>query len=338
MNPQPSSPSPKTNRGHKKPKDALLNQIINYLRLNHDLREAYLLCKKTTTTQSTNNFFKTTPTNQRSFTYTLLIITKSPRRMSGPHQPTAHNVMSEPQPVIANLTAGEVKQPHQSTENNKFNNKVTPQHCGAAQLQDTLHNHTQKQARVVLIPFTLKAVRKQLNTGCNFLSKTIANTPCIYKYESDKEHYHLTSPLSHAQVKEELQREWDTRYKRALYLHQNTNLLNSANQPEACFEILQSVLEQTCLGLIYVFMEYKPAYTGLLYLLHLCSLFTDLPEKVFSTSSYQTHHLLHHLQNARNNHRHKTRPILTLQDADRAWKKCGTFLHQANTLALRNLQ
>jgi len=328
MKPQPSPPSPKTNRGHKKPKDALLNQIINYLRLNHNLREAYLLCKKITTTQSTNNFFKTTPTNQRTFTYTLLIITK-------PQQP----VIGHRSPVIANpqVFLG-VKQPHQSTENNKFNNKVTPQHCGAAQLADTLHNHTQKQARVVLIPFTLKAVRKQLNTGCNFLSKTIANTPCIYKYESDKQHYHLTTPLSHAQVKEELLREWHIRYKRALYLHQNTNLLNSANQPEACFEILQSVLEQTCLGLIYVFMEYKPAYTGLLYLLHLCSLFTDLPEKVFSTSSYQTHHLLHHLQNARNNHRHKTRPILTLQDADRAWKKCGTFLHQANTLALRSLQ
>jgi len=317
MNPQPSPPSPKTNRGHKKPKDALLNQIINYLRLNHDLREAYLLCKKINTTQTTNNFFKTTTTNQRTFTYTLLIITK-------PQQP----VIGHRSPVIANPQV--------------FLGVKQPRHPDAGrdlpQLQDELHNHTQKQARVVLIPFTLKAVRKQLNTGCNFLSKTIANTPCIYKYESDKEHYHLTSPLSRAQVKEELQREWDTRYKRALYLHQNTNLLNSANQPEACFEILQSVLEQTCLGLIYVFMEYKPAYTGLLYLLHLCSLFTDLPEKVFSTSSYQTHHLLHHLQNARNNHRHKTRPILTLQDADRAWKKCGTFIHQANTLALRSLQ
>jgi len=301
-------------------KDPLLNQIINHLRLNHGLQLAYLLNKSTTTTQTHNHFPPAINTHQKTFTYTLLIITKSSKKI---------NVIAIPNAV------GE-KQPRKSTANSKFNNKVTPQHCGAAQLQDHLHNLTQKQATVHLIPFTLKAVRDQLNNGCNFLSKTLTQTPCIYKNE--EVNLTLTTTCYSPAVYEEIHHEWHTRIQRANYLYDKVSTLNATLEPVACFEILQNTLKQTCLGLIYLFLEYKPSHTGLTYLLHLCSLFTDLPHKHFSKNNYQTHHLLYHLHNANHLLLYKTKHNLTLHHADKAWKKTGQFLKEAKTLASQHLK
>jgi len=333
-------------------KDPLLNQIINHLRLNHGLQLAYLLNKTTTTTQTHNHFPPAINTHQKTFTYTLLIITKTQKQRNviapcppqagsaakQPHQPTAHNVMSEPQPVIAPCppqAGSAAKQPRQSTINSKFNNKVTPQHCGAAQLQDHLHNLTQKQATVHLIPFTLKAVSHQLNNGCNFISKTLTQTPCIFKNETVN--LNLTTTCYSPAVYEEIHHEWHTRIQRANYLYDKVSTLNATLEPVACFDILNNVLKQTCLGLIYLFLEYKPSHTGLTHLLHLCTLFTDLPQKLFSKNNYQTHHLLYHLHNANHLLLYKTKHNLTLHHADKAWKKTGRFLKEAKTLALRSL-
>jgi len=303
MNSHPSPPSDITNHGYKKTKDPLLNQIINHLRLNHGLQLAYLLNKSTTTTQTHNHFPPAINTHQKTFTYTLLIIT---------------NQSKSTPPLSLGEGAG----------------ACPPK--AEVRTQDTLHNLTQKQATVYLIPFTLKAVRDQLNKGCNFLSKTLTQTPCIYKNE--EVHLTLTTTCYSPAVYDEIHHEWHTRIQRANYLYDKVSTLNATLEPVACFEILQNTLKQTCLGLIYLFLEYKPSHTGLTYLLHLCTLFTDLPHKLFSKNNYQTHHLLYHLHNANHLLLYKTKHNLTLHHADKAWKKTGRFLKEAKSLASQHLK
>lgn len=293
MTPQPTHTQP------KKINDRLLQEIINYLRLHHGLCAAYLLNKSSTTTQHHYHYPPGKEHHHRTFTYTLVIITQSSGRTSGPRGCSSNNNIGDKNP---------------------------------AELLDILYNHTQKQAKVYVIPFTYKAVSNQLEMGDNFLSNTLLHTRCVYADTSVMEELFITSPIDHPKIWEEVRQEWQVRLDRDSYLHDIVGVIVTHEGPVAYFGVLHNVLQQTCLGLLAVFWEHKPAYMGLSYLMHLCSLFTELPQTVFPTNSYVGHRLLHHLQHAPHYLRYKTRSKLSHNDADKAWRKCGDFLEKAEEL------
>lgn len=299
-------------------KDKLLKQIINYLRLNHALDAAFLLSKTTHTTHNTlflpfqdspikgtNPSLSAQQSNQtRTFTYTLLIFTnKSPRRRPGPLS---------------------------SNEKSSF--------AGPAQITDLLYNHTQKQAKVYLIMMDAAKASEKLDIGCNFLVYFIKNSPQVFSIDNHWLRFKNFSIIAHPIIDKEINHQWSTRFQRANYLL-NLTVYNEMDQdPVAYFEVLQKVIEQTCLGLIYVFWQYKPSYTGLQYLLHLCSLFTDLPAKIFNTHTFENHQILHNLTHATHNLKHKTRHTITQKQIDKAWKKCHTFLKEAEAIVTKDIQ
>ncbi|WP_111309945.1 hypothetical protein [Confluentibacter sediminis] len=205
-----------------------------------------------------------------------------------------------------------------------------------AQLMEALYKHTKKQAQVYAIPYSYPSVRKKLRTGHSFLRKTIGNAPCIYKLYPYGDTYTLPTPLYREQVWQDTYRQWGVHLKKADDLYESLSTRNTVTEPTACFAFLHQMLTQICLGLIYVFMEYKPQHMALPYLLHLCSLFTDLPDSVFPKNTYGNQHLLHHLFNAKDLTAHNTQHRLSLNDANRAWKKCGVFLYSAETLVERH--
>lgn len=303
--------------------DRLLQDIINYLRLNHNLHSAFLLSKHTHTTAAQLHYPPATTYQNRQFTYTLLIITKSSRQSYEPNQ----------QKVIVSPNEVGVKQPTPNQQKKttslraQRSNPINP-----AQISDTLYNHTGKQARVYVIPFTKPAVIKKMDFGSNFLTHVLNHTPCLYTQDDTWQQFKNYTPLHHKTVGEAIQKHWDTRYKRAAFLLEIGGPIDADQQPMACFEILNHALTQTCLGLIYVHWEYKPSYTALPYLLHLCSLITPLPNQVFPKDHYPSQFLLHHLCTARTNLIHKTKPKLTLSDIEKAWRKCDVFLDKAQEL------
>ena len=285
--------------------DRLLQEIINYLRLHYGLCAAYLLNKSTVTTQHHYHYPPGKEYRQRTFIYTLVIITQPSRRTSGPRGYSSNSTIGDLNPT---------------------------------QLTDILYNHTQKQAKVYVIPFTYKALSNQLQMGNNFLSNTLLYTHCIYTDTSVMEGLYITSPIDHPKVWGEVRQEWNVRLERAAYLHDIVGVIVTHEDPVAYFGVLHNVLQQTCLGLLAVFWEYKPAYMGLSYLMHLCSLFTELPQTVFPTNSYTGHRLLHHLQHAPHYLRYKTRSKLSHNDADKAWRKCSAFLEKAEVLVEQYLK
>src|SRR5690606_31572923 len=126
----------------------------------------------------------------------------------------------------------------------------------------------------------------QLQMGNNFLSNTLLHTRCVYADTLVMEKLFITSPIDHPKLWEEVRQEWNVRLERASYLHDIVGVIVTHEDPVAYFGVLHNVLQQTCLGLLVVFWEHKPAYMGLSYLMHLCSLFTELPQTVFPTNSY----------------------------------------------------
>tara|TARA_R110000850_G_scaffold218852_2_gene344382 strand:+ start:761 stop:1723 length:963 start_codon:yes stop_codon:yes gene_type:complete len=214
--------------------------------------------------------------------------------------------------------------------------KRTP--LNPAELMDALYNHTQKQAKVYLISFTEKAVRDKMTFGSNFLKSIFNSVRCIFSVNLWWERYKSYKVNHHPMVIDRINVHWETRFQRANYLHNLTVYNESDQDPAAYFEILQKVIQQTCLGLIYVFWEYKPSYTALPYLLHLCSHFADFPSQIFNTHTYENHHILQQLCHADHLMKFRIHTYLSLKQTDKAWQKCNEFLKMSESLAEQRLQ
>lgn len=281
-------------------KDKLLKQIINYLRLNHALESAFLLSKQTHTQQTNYNFPPSTTSQTRTFTYTLVILTP---------------------PLLGRGGRG-----------------VRTHQPNPAQIMDELYNHTQKKAKAYIIPFTKKAAVEQYDWGEAFITHICDHTPCLYTNDPFWQKYKTFKPGYDKETYNKIQKEWKTRFNRANYLHNLTVYNEMEQDPVAYFDMLHRALQQTCLGLIYVFWAYKPPYMALPYLLHLCSLFAQFPTKIFNTTTFQNHQIHHLLCQAPHNLIYKTRHHITQNQIDKAWKKCDTFLQESNNLVTNHLQ
>lgn len=202
-----------------------------------------------------------------------------------------------------------------------------------AQIMDELYNHTGKKAKVYLITYTAAAVSEKIDYGNNFLVGILNAARCVYTVDDWWVRLKNYNILRHPEITKEIRRHWNTRFERANYLHSISGTIDVTENPLASIEVLQNVLKQVCLGLIYVFWEYKPAYTSLPYLLHLCGHFDGFSEKLFHGKTYQNHKLLHHLSQADQYMKFKIKTDLSLKEADKAWKKCDTFLIEAQKLA-----
>ncbi|GGD84916.1 hypothetical protein [Planktosalinus lacus] len=206
-----------------------------------------------------------------------------------------------------------------------------------AQLMDALYNHTQNRAKVYLIAYSATEFEAKITCGNNFLKHILNYSRCVYTVTDKWLHFKSNKINRHEQIVDKITRHWETRIERANYLMEITGCVGTYDNPIAHFEVLQNVLRQSCLGLIYLFWEYKPSYAALPYLLHLCSHFGDFPKQLFHNNTYENHLLYHHLIKADQYMKFKVNTPLSLEQANKAWKKCQTFLMESQNIADQQL-
>lgn len=193
--------------------------------------------------------------------------------------------------------------------------------------------------RVCIIHYTLDEVCFKIDRGSNFLDRFL--TEAILLFAEDKQ---LTSlnrePHYYENDWKRIRKVWKARFKRATYL---LSILVDAYQemdedPTVKMGIMHYALEQTCLGLLYVFWEFRPSHNNLTYLFHLCSNFTALPDEVFAGTSHTRNHIYHLLSNAHHEMRFKTKPRISNREAEQAFDLCNNFINQAQKTVEIELQ
>lgn len=204
-------------------------------------------------------------------------------------------------------------------------------------LTDDIYNRL--PCRVYIIDYTLDEVCYKINRGSNFLDRFLTEALLLFA-----EDIRLTSlnrtPHYYGKDWKRIRKVWKTRFKRATYL---LFILEDVYQeideePTVKMGIMHYALEQVCLGLLYVFWEFKPAHNTLSYLFHLCSHFTSLPDEIFSGTSHTRHHIYHLLSNAHHEMRFKSKSGITKKEAERAFDLCNDFMMQAQKVADAELQ
>ena len=209
---------------------------------------------------------------------------------------------------------------------------------GRGDFMDDLYNKMQQQCRVYAIVYTLSNVIKKIDTGDNFLTRTIDETTCMYQEDEVLSRFSRYGLLCHKNVYELIQSEWNSRMARASYLLSIIDVIDYKEEPTSKLAVMHYALEQICIALLYIFWEFKPSHYSLSYLMHLCSHFTDLPQTVFPKSTYGLQRMFYILCNAHHLMRFKNSNEFTERDADKAYNRCERFFEEAKKLGEAQLE
>lgn len=203
---------------------------------------------------------------------------------------------------------------------------------------DDLYGKMGQKCRVYIIYYALPNVKRAMDEGDNFLSRTIHKTPCLFRADNQLTYMSGSKPFFHISVYGEIKQVWDIRIQRADYLLSILNTIEPNESAISGIATMHHALEQICLGLLYLFWEFRPQHYALPYMLHLCSHFTDLPKELFPKATYGLHRMHYMLCNAHHIMRFKTGKEFSTKDADKAYNRCVRFYEQARELGEKQLK
>lgn len=102
--------------------------------------------------------------------------------------------------------------------------------------------------------------------------------------------------------------------------------------------MLHVVVEQVCLGMIAVFLGYRPTHYSLEYLFDLCSLFTPLANEIFPRQTTEDKQLYALLTTNFGTLRHALTNYHGFTYTELLSKRCGLFVEQAEVLVGKELE
>lgn len=207
-----------------------------------------------------------------------------------------------------------------------------------SKLMDETNKLLEKE-EVFIIQYTENMVFKLLDRGCNFLDNILnKGLPVYHINESFISCSHR--PSYHAQVWKRINSVWVTRYKRASFLCEvlENQYQEMLEEPLTKLHILNCAVEQVCLGMLYVFWEFKPSHYSIPYLLHLCKYFSGLPEDIFNKSSHLKHHSYDLIRTAPYHMRFKTKTLLHKKEVESAYRLGVEFIRRASEEAFQELE
>lgn len=203
---------------------------------------------------------------------------------------------------------------------------------------DTLYNNMQQRCKIYAIVYTLPKVKAKLNDGCHFLNKVLNQTPCMYQEDDALSKLGPFGLSFHKHVYQRIQETWNSRMHRADCLISLVDVVDVIEDSTSKLAIMHHALEQICMALLYVFWEFKPQHYSLSYMMHLCSLFTQLPETVFPQKSYGLHRMYYILCNAHHIMRFKAHNEFSEKDVDKAFNRCERFFEEAKGIGEGQLE
>ena len=201
-----------------------------------------------------------------------------------------------------------------------------------------VYNKMQQRCKVYAICYTLSNVIKNLDYGDNFLNQIIRQTPCVYKKSNVLSRFKNVEMIFYKAIYKQIKETWENRMYRASYLLSVIDTIEFDEDATSRISIMNYAMEQVCMALLYIFWEFKPQYYSLSYLLHLCSLFTQLPQTIFPKRTYGLQRMYYILCNAHQIMRFKSGDEFSDIDAEKLHKRCERFYKEAKSLGQEQLK
>ena len=214
-------------------------------------------------------------------------------------------------------------------------------HKNLDDFMEEVYNKMGQRCKVYVIYCNISNLMERIDIGDNFLTRTLKEAPCMYREDNALSRYGQYGLMYHVSIYKEIRTVWRHRMERSKYLFSIIDVIHDDEEPLSKLGVLHNAMEQICLGLLYVFWEFKPHHYGLSYLLHLCSTFTSLPYNIFPQTTFGLQRQYYMLCNASEIMRFKgingTNDFGS-RDVDKVLKRCERFLNEADRLGEKQLR
>ena len=206
---------------------------------------------------------------------------------------------------------------------------------------EEVYNKMKQRCKVNMLFCTLANIMERIDIGDNFLTRTLQEAPCMYREDNALSRYGQYGLMYHISIYKEIKTVWRHRMERAVYLISIIDVIHENEEPLSKLSILHKAMEQICLGLLYIFWEFKPHHYTLSYLMDLCSTFTSLPNEMFPQTTFGLQRQYYMLCNASEIMSFKGQNgtnDFRLRDVDKVLKRCKQFHQKANQLGKKQLE
>ena len=214
-------------------------------------------------------------------------------------------------------------------------------HKNLGDFMEEVYNKMEQRCKVNIIFCTLPNLMERIDIGDNFLTCILSDTPCIYREDNALSRYSQYGLMRHFSIYKSIKKIWNDRMERTAYLFSITDVIHENEEPLSKLAVLNNAMVQICLGLLYVFWEFKPHYYTLSYLLNLCAAFTSLPHSLFPRTTFGLQRQYYMLCNAPEIMGFKGTNgtnDFTLRDVDKVLKRCKQFYGEAELLGEKQLE
>lgn len=202
------------------------------------------------------------------------------------------------------------------------------------ELMNEVFNKMREKVKVYLIHYSLNDAKYRINSGDNFLSRSLSQKNELYC----PDRLELTRYCAYPKVYNSIEKEWQKRINRAFYFEDKVNVCDTVYDETSKMLLINQALQQACAALLYVYWEYEPSYYNLDYLLHLCLHFCDCPQIILPKTSFRSRRVYHYLCHAQYLVNFKSVDTISLGDSDYAYKLCCQFLKKVNKEGIKKLK
>lgn len=152
-------------------------------------------------------------------------------------------------------------------------------HQGACNLQAKLNKDPKLKSQITLLHHTRDSIVKALKNHNQFFAIIIQKSKYLYERPGLKK-ITINEGSNEAHYNIKIYDLWKSRLNNAEAFYEATeNIL--LDHREVCTSLIAQSVEQICLGLIYVFMGYKPDTYSLSFLINLCASFEPRFQQFF---------------------------------------------------------
>lgn len=207
------------------------------------------------------------------------------------------------------------------------------QNNATANLMDLVHKKSQHEITISLLCYGSKQIATSNTKHQTFFASIIQSGWLVYGKPYELADLKLTKlpELDFSSIA----RYSHTRFKIAGKLLKS--IPNFFDQPLVAAYMLHTIIEQFCLGLLYAHLYYHPKHFSIQYLLQLCSLFSDTPERLFFCNPNYAEPLQKILSASYHDLRFRKTDIFLREDVEKLYGLCLEFEFQAEPLLKNRL-
>jgi HEPN domain-containing protein len=205
-----------------------------------------------------------------------------------------------------------------------------------ADLQSIINTDTESGCSVLLLAYSVESATRALRLNNRFFHKSMHQSSQIYSKQGciqldAMQEYDLANTSLHCDLN------WKQRYFRAEAFMDAAECIWIDQDETVVLSLISQAVEQICLGLIYVFLGYRPKQHSLHHLVDLCNNFTQEVDHIFPRTTEQDKNIFAILNKSSSSARFVVKSTVDPTDCGLLHRKARLLLEKSERIVEQRL-